>query len=198
MRRPPDDLVAAGGLMLLVAIVWIAIRAGWMIGLDAALLLEAAQHIPFGLAASVTRLGDTLVRFVLAAAIAAGLLLAARPRSALFLAVAVAGGAAFNELVKQAAGRARPDLLPSIEQVHGTSFPSGHAAGSAVLFGALVLLVPQQHRVPVILVAAAVAFLVGMSRVVLGVHWPSDVVAGWAAGTAWLIAVHHAFPPQPR
>jgi undecaprenyl-diphosphatase len=86
--------------------------------------------------------------------------------------------------------RPRPDLVPHGVRVYTASFPSGHAMLSAVTYltlGALLARVQPQRRVKAFLLGLAIALtvLIGMSRVYLGVHWPSDVLAGWCGGAAW-------------
>ncbi|NJC32558.1 undecaprenyl-diphosphatase [Sphingomonas jejuensis] len=194
MRRPPGDLVAAGVSASIIAGLWVAIKAGWLIRLDTEVLLEAAALIPPAIASTITRVGDTIVRLAVAAVVAAALLVAGHWRKSLFLILAVAGGAVFNEGLKLLVGRARPDLLPSVEQIHGTSFPSGHAAGAAVLFGSLALLAPFRFRVTALIVAVFAAVLVGASRIALGVHWPSDVMAGFSSAVIWIIIASRCVP----
>ena len=70
---------------------------------------------------------------------------------------------------------------------HSLSFPSAHAANSMIVFPALVLFLIPQRRGPAMVAAIVASLLVGASRPLLGVHWPSDVVAGWAIGAAWLL-----------
>src|SRR3546814_4413138 len=77
----------------------------------------------------------------------------------------------------------RPDLLPHLDLVRSYGFPSGHAAGNMIFFGALAMLAGR--RSGYVGMGLAIA-LIGISRVWLGVHWPSDVLAGWIEGLGWL------------
>ena len=91
------------------------------------------------------------------------------------------------EIIKSAVGRARPELLEPLLAEHGFSFPSGHASLSMVAYGILAVLVSRSFLPPLAQVAVyaavtALVFLIGLSRVWIGVHYPSDVIAGWIAG----------------
>ena len=125
---------------------------------------------------------------------AAGFLLAARKWGmAVFVVLAIAGGGLAANLLKWVFVRARPDLVPHLVSVDSASFPSAHAMNSAVTFltlGVLLSRSQKDRRVKAYLLGAALVLtlIVGFSRVYLGVHWPTDVVAGWAVGAAWAIA----------
>lgn len=104
-----------------------------------------------------------------------------------FLAILI-GGRALVEAVKQLVHRARPALDSHPVTLHSLSFPSAHAANSMMFFGALALVFASpSYRRPALATALIATVLVGASRSLLGVHWPSDVVAGWAIGAAWLL-----------
>jgi undecaprenyl-diphosphatase len=120
-----------------------------------------------------------------------GFLLAARKfATAGFLFAAIAGGAVLSNVLKAVFMRARPTIVPHLVVVDASSFPSGHAMNSAIVFltlGALLTRTQKSRAVRLYLVAVAIllTLLVGFSRVYLGVHWPSDVIAGWIVGAAW-------------
>jgi undecaprenyl-diphosphatase len=102
----------------------------------------------------------------------------------------VLGGTALNSLLKLVFARPRPDLVTPLTQVLTLSFPSGHAALSAIGYLTLGALLAQAQasraiRIYFIVVAVALTLLVGVSRVYLGVHYPTDVLAGWCIGLAW-------------
>lgn len=108
-----------------------------------------------------------------------------------FFLVGVVGAGLLNLVAKRVFGRARPDLWVSIDPRSDFSFPSGHAMGTMALWMAILVLVwPTKLRVPVLLCGAVFVFCVGLSRVYLGVHFPSDVLCGWLASFAWVIGLN--------
>nr|WP_123770937.1 phosphatase PAP2 family protein [Vulcaniibacterium tengchongense] len=112
-----------------------------------------------------------------------------RFRAATFAAVALGGSALLNMATKAVFARDRPALWESIAPETTYSFPSGHAMGSMTLAAVLVLLAWRSRwRWPLAALMGAFVLLVGASRVYLGVHYPSDILAGWAAATAWAAA----------
>jgi undecaprenyl-diphosphatase len=118
------------------------------------------------------------------------LLLRRRLRTALFLFVAISGGQLLSSLLKLGFDRPRPDLVPHGAHVYTASFPSGHAMMTAVVYLTLAALLARSESRPriktyLLLLAACVTLAVGISRVYLGVHWPSDVLGGWMIGSAW-------------
>jgi len=108
----------------------------------------------------------------------------------LFWGIAVGGAALLNLGAKYSFGRVRPDLWLSIAPETTFSFPSGHAMGSMALVAAVVVLTwPTRWRWLTLILGSIFVFMVGVSRVYLGVHYPSDILAGWAASLAWVIGV---------
>ncbi|WP_158555845.1 phosphatase PAP2 family protein [Peribacillus glennii] len=118
------------------------------------------------------------------------LVLMHKKRFAVFLLFSSTAGGLFNMLLKWIFKRERPDIYPIIVE-HGFSFPSGHSMGSFIFYGALAIILVKIST-PVYLdwlfggFCALIIFLIGLSRIYLGVHYPSDVIAGFAAGGAWL------------
>lgn len=126
-----------------------------------------------------------------------GLALRRRYREGLFAGVAIIGSLLLNVAAKHSFARARPDLWQSIAPETTFSFPSGHAMGSMTLAMVLVLLCWSVRtpwgwgwRWPVTILATVFVLLVGLSRIYLGVHYPSDILAGWSAALAWTVGVY--------
>jgi undecaprenyl-diphosphatase len=140
----------------------------------------------------VTALGGYTVLGMVTVATAAGFWLAGRRPLAVFVVVTALGAVFWTESLKWFFDRPRPDLVPHGVDVHSQSFPSGHATAASAIYltQALILSSYQsRRRVRFLIVATAVivSLLVGCSRVLLGVHWPSDVAAGWTLGGAWAL-----------
>ena len=114
-------------------------------------------------------------------------------RVALFVLFAILGGLLLSTLLKTGFDRPRPDLVTHGSMIYTSSFPSGHSMLAAVVYltcGAFLAAAHCRRRIRVFILAYAVllTLLVGVSRVYLGVHWPTDVLAGWSAGAAWAAA----------
>jgi len=145
----------------------------------------------------VTDLGGRPIMLWLVGVAAVGMLIRRRWRLAAYLIVTGVGALLLDPSLKLLVGRLRPIVEDPIASAPGNSFPSGHALGSMVTYGALLLVflpaVPRRARVPLMAAAGAVVAAVGFTRVALGVHFVSDVLGGWLLGAAWLGVTAHAF-----
>ncbi len=140
----------------------------------------------------LTGLGGTIVLVIFSLAAFLFLLMTGKTHSAYMLAASVIGAMILSQTMKLGFNRPRPDLVPHGARVYTMSFPSGHAMMSAAVYLTLAALLARTQqrsrvRVFIIFIAALLTILVGASRVYLGVHWPTDVLAGWAGGAAWAI-----------
>ena len=140
----------------------------------------------------ITALGGPTVLGLTVAGVTGYLLLHGLYRNALFVLTASVGGWIINDALKLLFARPRPSVVPHLREVSSLSFPSGHALTSAVVFLTLGTLLMRVAKKPLakwycIAVAMGATALVGTSRVYLGVHYPSDVVAGWLIGLSWAL-----------
>jgi undecaprenyl-diphosphatase len=143
-------------------------------------------------ARDITALGSVAVLSLIVGIATLFLVLVKRRWTALFLLLSTSGGIATTFLLKDLFGRARPELFPHGDIVSTASFPSGHAMISALVYltlGALVAGVTTSRTLKAYVMAVALTLtaIIGASRVYLGVHWPTDVLAGWAAGAVWAL-----------
>jgi undecaprenyl-diphosphatase len=143
-------------------------------------------------ALDVTALGSATVLGLTVAAVIGYLLLQGLPRMALFVFIASMGGSILNTFLKTLFARPRPAVVPHLREVMSLSFPSGHAMTSAAVYltlGVLLMRVSSRRvtRWYCMGVAALATVLVGASRVYLGVHYPTDVLAGWMIGLSWAL-----------
>lgn len=159
----------------------------------------------------VTALGGAVVLVSLTLLILGYLCLCGSYRVALLLAIATAGGQGINLVLKQSFARERPDATLHLVEVNSPSFPSGHSMAASIFYltsGALLAGMAQRRREKTYLIGCGLLLtvVVGFSRVYLGVHYPTDVLAGWCAGAAWAIlclagagvlARRGAIKPQP-
>lgn len=143
-------------------------------------------------ARDISALGDAAILLLVTAGAAGFLYCSGSHRGMWLLLVSTIGGAGLVILLKDLFARPRPMLVPHLDIVSSPSFPSGHSVLATVVYltlGALTAsaLSPLKNRIYVLVAAACVALLVGISRVFLGVHYPTDVLAGWMIGSAWAI-----------
>ena len=209
MKRPTLRDVRLGtivALLLVAAAAWIFLEVADEVlegetrafdeGVMLAFRTEGDTSDPVGatwveeLARDVTGLGSVVVLAFLTLATAGFLLLQRKRHLAVYLVLAVATGTAGSSLLKLGFGRPRPDIVAHGHAVYTSSFPSGHSMMAAVVFLTLGVLLAtalekRVMQVYVLALAVLVTIAVGISRVYLGVHWPTDVLAGWAAGCGW-------------
>ncbi len=140
----------------------------------------------------VTALGGVGVLLFITLATAGFLALDDKRHAALFVLAAVLGGLLVSSVLKRSFERPRPDLVPHGSYVYTSSFPSGHstmATATYLTLGALLARVSQRRVLKIYFLSLAIflSLAVGISRVYLGVHWPTDVFAGWALGASWAL-----------
>lgn len=139
-----------------------------------------------------TSLGSTAVVTIVVIAVLGFLLLTRRHGTAALVLASSVGGAILSNVLKQGFDRPRPDLVPELTRHLNPSFPSGHAMTAAVVYLTLAALVAttlkrRREKLYVIGVALSLTLLVGLTRIYLGVHYPTDVLAGWCVGASWAV-----------
>jgi undecaprenyl-diphosphatase len=179
-------------LLLLLAASWLGMLIGGSGSVDRAIYQAVyAGHRPAlrAVAHILTLLGEPTLLIGASVLVALWLWYLGRGRAGAVLLAVILIGRAVTELQKYWVARARPDLEAHLVVVKTSSFPSGHAAGSMMFYLALALMLTAHSRLRFAAAAAAilVSLLVGISRVMLGVHWPSDVIGGWSFGLLWVL-----------
>ena len=191
--------------VLATAVAWLAGEVREGVPAVDTWALKALRHadnpaVPIGpkwieeAARDITAMGSTSFLFILTALAALHLFLQREHRAALTLVVATVGGALVSQGLKELIRRPRPQVVPHLAQAFSASFPSGHSMLSAVVYLTLGTLLARfttsrALRLYYLSVAFFLMLLVGTSRVFLGVHYPTDVLAGWLAGVAWALGV---------
>ena len=186
--------IAAFGIALMLAIGLAVDRLPFAFDKNIILGLRAWTGPAWlrGVATAVTTLGNGPVLTAIVLVAVALLLLGRHRLTALALAAASLSGGWVVDLLKAWVGRPRPHLVDHWATVSNMSFPSGHAASSALIYLTLAALASQlvrRRRARNAMIGAAILLVgaIGASRVYLGVHWPSDVLAGWSFGTLWAV-----------
>jgi undecaprenyl-diphosphatase len=138
----------------------------------------------------MTALGDGNILTLVVLAVTGFLLVQRKRLTAVLVAAATVSGSTLVAWAKLYTARARPDVVPHLVDVSSLSFPSAHAANSAIIYLTIAAVVSQaiaERGVRTYMIACAVLLvtLIGVSRIYLGVHWPSDVLAGWSFGVLW-------------
>jgi undecaprenyl-diphosphatase len=153
-------------------------------------LRPAGPELLLEMVRDVTSLGGVLLRNLIAIAAAVALLFLRLRREAVLLTLTIVLAWLVEFAIKLAVGRPRPEIVPHLTEAGGASFPSGHSFNSAVVFIAVALAFAtmstrQSVRVTIVGSAILLSLVVAWSRVWLGVHFPSDVAAGWLGGAGW-------------
>ena len=206
MERKPTRWLYAGFLAAAAALLlfgWLAndVARGGKIQFDAtvrdAVHSWASPRVTYAMR-GITELGSPLVLVFLSLLLVWRLAQAGRKRAALLLVIAAVGAEALDELLKLVFHRARPEAFFGYAEPLTYSFPSGHATSACCFYGVAAAIVATRIQSPgrkavVWAAAALIAGLIGLSRIYLGVHYPSDVLAGYAAAVVWVSALRASY-----
>jgi undecaprenyl-diphosphatase len=208
LRLTRTDSLVLVRLLLLMAATWIfllvasEVKEGQTRRIDEAILrglrTDADPSVPIGPSwllpamRDITSLGSATVLGIFTLAVAGYAIVRRQYHAAWLVLGATAGGALLMSALKNVFERPRPTIVPHLVTVSSLSFPSGHAMSSAIVYltlGALLARLVQTRMVKLYCVGVGLclSFLVGASRVFLGVHYPTDVLAGWTAGLCWAL-----------
>ncbi|RSU65281.1 phosphoesterase PA-phosphatase [Sphingomonas sp. S-NIH.Pt1_0416] len=195
----PERVFLGAGLCAFVSLLLWCIAGdllgGDILSFDPALLYWVRDRTgdngaAIALARDLTALGNNTTLWLITLLVSGYLAAAKRFRAFVQLVLATASGGLMTSSIKALVGRTRPTVVTHLVEVHSASFPSGHAMNTAFVFGTLSIIaarskVDRRSRCYILAAALTLIVLIGASRVVLGVHWPSDVLAGWTIGLLW-------------
>lgn len=185
----PGLTLMAAALLIGLGVVWFKI--GGPVEADAlraiALRDGSSPNWLISVFQGITWMGDAAQRSILMIAAGGWLLWRQRVRAALVMIIFPSLAGATSSILKQIFARARPEIVPHLDTFSNLSFPSGHATNATAILLLCALLLPGRNRGLWLTVALIGAATVGLSRLLLGVHWPSDVVAGWLWGAGFAL-----------
>ncbi|WP_286831429.1 MULTISPECIES: phosphatase PAP2 family protein [Kordiimonas] len=188
-------------LFLLLCIVWVGVTfSGVLDGFDRAGVLafraDSAGADPVGplwvekAVLGLTHVGDTITLIILSVGTIGWLMVRKQRSAALYLLVMAGGSFLLSAILKAVFGRARPDIVEHVVHASSASFPSGHTLRSAAVFLSLLMLArlySASLRGRTLVIGVSLLFIgIGLSRIYLGVHWPSDVIFGWLVAGFWV------------
>lgn len=195
MSSPPRARAARTGVAIIAFLlvgIWLTMLMGGAGPLDRQIyqaLYAGRDPALVSIARVFTFMGEPTVLIAAGVVFAIVMWWCGHLRTGLTLVAVTMVGRAVSELQKYEVARVRPDLEPHLALVKTSSFPSGHSASSMIFYLTLALLLTHRGRWRHLAAAGAtlMALLVGLSRVMLGVHWPSDVIGGWVFGLLWVL-----------
>ncbi|MGB5077935.1 MAG: phosphatase PAP2 family protein [Sphingorhabdus sp.] len=190
---PKRLLAAAVLLFVLVILLGYAVKAGWFLGFD--ISVSHALNLQRGTSPEwlivgmqgISWIGGGVQRYIIVAILTCALWRWWGWGAALAMGLTTLASAFTSDMMKIFFARIRPDLVAQLDPITSPAFPSGHANNAAVVYILFIMLVPQARHPLWQLAAALMIFLTGISRIFLGVHWPTDVLGGWMLGTGYAL-----------
>jgi undecaprenyl-diphosphatase len=181
--RPGSILIIPGIILFVLGVILWFFHDQLEVPLAVLAHLDAAASAPRTILL-VTRLGGAGVMIPFALGCVVLLLVRRRAEAAAWLFLTIATGRGLVEMLKHVIGRARPDASGHLVEVSSASFPSSHSAGAMLTVAALLMLLRPARPIAALFMLWPI--MVGLSRMMLGVHWPGDVLAGWGLGLVWV------------
>jgi undecaprenyl-diphosphatase len=197
-RRRAEWTAGIGLALFFVLLALVRLRSAPVLRVDSWISsylhdVAVSHHWVVAAALDASLLGMTAVRWVVVGLLALVLVANRRPRAAAFVVVVELVSSGLSVIAQDVVARHRPVLADPVAVATGPSFPSGHAMGAAATYALVIsailysgLVAPGRRRTVTVVLLVLAPVLVGASRVVLGVHFASDVLAGWVAGVAWV------------
>lgn len=194
MRLAGYLLIGAVAFFAGVIALGFAVNAGWFVDFDIAVSLMLNMRSGVSpdwlilLMQGISWIGGGPQRFIMVALLAAALWRWWGWGAGLAMGLTTLFSAFTSETLKIFFGRARPDLVPQLDIINNAAYPSGHSTNAAVVYLLFIMLVPKARHPGWQTAAASLILLTGLSRIMLGVHWPTDVIGGWMLGTSFALA----------
>ena len=191
---PVTLLASAIALLTLVIALGFAVTAGWIHNFDIAVsqALNMQRDTSPGwlifCMQAISWIGGGIQRYIIVALLTAALWRWWGWGAGLAMGLTTLVSAFASEILKSYFGRVRPDLVPHLDTINNAAYPSGHANNAAVVYILFIMLVPQARHPMWQAVAALLILTTGLSRIMLGVHWPTDVIGGWMLGIGFALA----------
>lgn len=193
MKLPARLFLSASLLLALVVALGFAVTDGHFCNFD--LAVSNALNLQRGVSPEwlilvmqgISWIGGGIQRYIMVTLLAAALWRWWGWGAGLAMGLTSLASAFTSEMLKLYFGRLRPDLVPQLDHINNAAYPSGHANNAAVVYILFIMLVPQARYPGWQFAAAVMILLTGLSRIMLGVHWPTDVIGGWMLGTAFAL-----------
>ena len=193
LNNPRSATIVSVTLILAVVLLGVAVQQGVFTAFDHAISAQLNFHrgqAPQWLISTmqvISWFGGGIQRYIIVALLAVAMWRWMGRAEGIAMAVAALGSSLTSSGLKLLFDRARPDLIPHLDHVDNASYPSGHSTNAAVVYLLIAMLVPDRYKPTAYALGIAMTFLTGISRINLGVHWPTDVLGGWMLGSAFAI-----------
>lgn len=194
MTLPTRLLISAAVLFALVIALGYAVNAGWFRGFDIA--VSNALNLRRGVSndtlilfmQGISWIGGGVQRYIIITVLTLALCRWWGWGAGLAMGLTALVSSITSDMLKMFFARVRPDLVTQLDPISSAAYPSGHSNNAAVVYILFIMLVPQARHLGWQLLAAMMILLTGLSRIMLGVHWPTDVIGGWMLGASFALS----------